>query len=143
MRQVINVPAQKWDGSIAPDAGYEYALVYMYSEMCLLPFSKWQDIDPEECLEARLFSPAGELHLFREGDVILVSEIREPGGKNDGDIPAGAETCTFDVIDRIYPIRKNCRALVPGRSRVIVREYISYDGDGQAYTARTRLVDLR
>lgn len=143
MRQVMNIPGQKWNGSITPDAGYEYALVYMYSEMLLLPFSKWKDIDIEECLEARLFGPKGELHLFRQGDELFASEIRDIGKEIDEAVPANAEIHAYDAIDRIYAIRENCRTHVSGRSEVIVREYISYDGDGQAITARTRLADLR
>ncbi len=143
MKQVVNVPGQKWNGFIDPDAGYEYALVYMYSEMCLLPIYKWKNVDIEECLEARLFGPQGELHLFRQGDELIASAISEVGKEDIEKVPANAEICVYDAIDRIYLIRKSCRAQVSGRSKVIVREYISYDGDGQALTARTRLVDLR
>ena len=124
---------QKWDGKFDENAGYEYALVYMISELRLIPIGKWTEVDRKECLEARIFGESGELHLFREDDEIMACEVRD---HSDG---KGKE---YAVIDRIHSIRSNCSREVSGCSGIIIREYIDYDTDGQAYVALTRLAGL-
>ena len=138
---------QKWDGQISPDAGYEYALVYMASELKLIPFEKWESIDREECLETRFFGEKGELHLFREGDEFLAAAVQdltdaEDASAQDPAAEADSNVQVYATIDRVHSIRKNCRREVPGRTGIVVREYIGYDADGQAYTVRTRLTGL-
>ena len=49
----------------------------------------------------------------------------------------------FAYIDRAREIRSNCMMKEQKYNRLIIREYIAYDGDGQAYTALTRLVGLQ
>lgn len=127
------VTKHKWDGKFDKNAGYEYALVYMISELRLIPIGKWTEVDIKECLEARIFGESGELHLFREDDEILASEVRD---HSDGE---GKEYAT---IDRIHSIRSNCRSEISDRGGIIIREYIDYDTDGQAFVALTRLAGL-
>lgn len=150
--------SQKWDGQISREAGYEYALVYMASELRLIPCEKWESLDPEECLEARFFGKKGELHIFREEDAFLSAAVQDLScgdemtscspedekGTASSDPAAGRkpDVQVYATIDRVHSIRKNCRGEVPGCTGIIVREYIGYDADGQAYTARTRLAGL-
>lgn len=144
----------KWDGSIDPNAGFLFALVYMISEIKLIPIKKWPLIPLDECLEARLFGEKGELHLFREEDTLFSTSVEDlpdapdcnEQGKEDIDLPDTfpANICIKDCafIDRMYKIRTNCLKEVPGFSGIVIREYIGYDGDGQAYTMQTRPAGL-
>lgn len=143
----INISCRKkWDGVIDPEAGYEYALVYMISELRLIPVDQLPSVDLSECMEARIFGPDAELHLFREEDEMMAVAIRDLGEGELCDEKCGKKTDsvvhTYATIDRTHLIRKNCRKEIPGRSELIIREYIAYDGDGQAYTVRTRLAGL-
>ena len=150
--------SQKWDGQISREAVYEYALVYMASELRLIPCEKWESIDLEECLEVRFFCEKGELHIFREEDAFLSAAVQDLSGGDEmtshshedekstaaSDSAAGrdSDVQVYATIDRVHSIRKNCRGEVPGCTGIIVREYIGYDADGQAYTVRTRLAGL-
>ena len=148
--------SKKWDGSIDPNSGYQYALVYMISELRLIPFSRWSSVDLDECMEARAFGKHSELHLFREDDEWKAVSIRDIQNTVNGkpQIPAFDPNpaspnepfiveSKFATIDRVHPIRQNCKKEVPDCTEMIIREYISYDEDGQAVTARTRLVGLQ
>lgn len=154
---------KEWDGNIRPDSGFQYALAYMMSEMRLIPFEKWEEIDLDECLEARIFGKDAELHIFREDDKWMAvstqdlpddntdddsfgtSEAALPGDQKGGTAADSDSVIReFAFIDRAHPIRKNCRTEIPkGYNEIIIREYISYDEDGQARTAKTRLVEVQ
>ena len=171
MSRTIITPRHKWDGKIDPYAGYEYAIAYMISELLVMPISEWDRYVQEkldECMEARIFGQYGELHLFREDDemkAVIVRDLpdisNEESDRHADDIPdVGADMAsdmkesqnnaavrTFATIDRLHDIRRNCLVSEMGINnskarKLIIREYIDYDGDGQAYTALTRVAGL-
>lgn len=172
---------KKWDGQISADAGYQYVLAYMMSELRLVSFDNWSPKELLECLEVRLFGKDAELHLFREDDEWMAVSVRDlldcegsveeasgkssetssseadiacVGGSQDidsqgcvtnADVQSEVEwiECEYATIDRVHKVRKNCKKDLPGCDHIIIREYIAYDGDGQAYTVRTRLVGIQ
>ena len=160
MSRTIITPRHKWDGKIDPYAGYEYAIAYMISELLVMPISEWDRYVQEkldECMEARIFGQDGELHLVRD----LPDISNEESDRHADDIPdVGADMAsdmkesqnnaavrTFATIDRLHDIRRNCLVSEMGINnskarKLIIREYIDYDGDGQAYTALTRVAGL-
>ena len=105
---------------------YTYALLYMISERILARTADLGEIDWEECLEARFFSEKEELHLFQDGQEMRAVVCEE--------------TDSQDQADTEYELQK---AFIPGMTRLIVREYFSYDEDGQVIVAKTRLVSIR
>ena len=165
MSRTIITSRRKWDGKIDLYAGYEYVIAYMISELRLIPFSEWETVERklDECMEARIFGRNGELHLFREDDEMMAVTVRDlpdeiETSEIEADTVVGDDPCAdeyserqtadiriFATIDRLHEIRDNCKNELPEGSKVskiIIREYISYDGDGQAYTSLTRLVGL-
>ena len=139
---------KKWDGVIDSNKGYKYALVYMISEILLIPLDLWKTVDLGECLEARIFGLEGELHLFREDDEMMAVTVRDLAdeietSEIEADTVVGDDPCAdeyserqtadiriFATIDRLHEIRENCKKELPEGSKVskiIIREYISYD----------------
>lgn len=106
---------------------YEYALLYMISEIILCRTEKLPPIDWEECQEARFFSGDKELHIF-EGD--------------DG----MQEVCVQDADEDIilikeYELDNKFRNI--GKT-VLVQEYLAFDEeDGQVRVEKTRLRGIR
>ena len=163
MSRISIIRRKKWDGVIGDNDCYEYALVYMISEIRLIPFGLWKTIDLEECLEARIFGAKGELHLFCEDDEMMAVTVRDLAENSMENIepekvPYASESTfaeknatdntvtyirSFAHIDRVHEIRKNCTMKEHKYNKLVIREYIAYDGDGQAYTALTRLVGLQ
>ena len=117
------------DEAIQTGSKLEYALLYMMSELvfCRGKDINLQEINFDECLEARFFGPEKEVHLFRNDDrwTAVVTEDKED----------------LDHIDRKYRLSKNHQNTGIGRE-LIVREYIGYDEDGQAYIEKTRLAGI-
>ncbi|MBQ8639961.1 MAG: hypothetical protein IJ468_12415 [Lachnospiraceae bacterium] len=110
--------------------GFQYALVYQLESVLLGSIDQMSDqIIWEECIEARFFSQEHELHIFEfngEYRAVLVSDD-------------GKQEC--ESIVRCRKLEDRYRKL--GWSELLVKEYIGFDEDGQAYTALTRLVGLQ
>lgn len=107
---------------------YPYALLYMMSE---LVFAKTEDLENvlwEECLEARFFGEKGELHLFQINGEIRCRRIEDEDGEAEG-----------EVLTDKYKLDGRFRKLGNG---VVVKRYLKYDDDGQAYVALTRLAEI-
>lgn len=106
---------------------YSYALIFRISDMALKKMADVSTEDLDEVIEARFFGDEGELHIFRyDGSLRNVRVTDEEDGQ------AG-------FIDRAYVLdRKGGRTGVSG-DKVMVRQYIDYDSDGQAYVFLTRL----
>ena len=101
---------------------YEYALLYMMSEMILSKVEALDKIDWEQCLEARFFSEDKELHIYEDDGEYMAVEIQEEK--------------EADTLIKKYELANRFKGI--GKS-VCVSEYISYDEDGQAYVSLTRL----
>ncbi len=106
---------------------YEYALVYMMSEVKLCETAEVaEDFMWEECLEARFFSKEKELHVFDGEDGKKAVIIRETDAENK-------LIKKYVLNGKISPIGKNV---------LLVTEYLAYDEDGQVYVELTRLSGL-
>ena len=109
---------------------YKYALVYTYSDMVLAEINN-SDIDLEtaDLLEARLFSPTGEIHIFRDDDKLVCKEISDEG-------------TNYDSIIREYELSQSSRIKVSGK-KITVKHYLGQDSDGQAYIVLSRLAEIK
>ena len=106
---------------------YEYALVYMMSEIKLCEASKIaDDFMWEECLEARFFSKEKELHVFDGEDGKKAVIILETDTEN-------TQIKRYELNGKVSPSDKKA---------LLVTEYLAYDEDGQAYVELTRLSGL-
>lgn len=103
-------------------AFYEYALLYMISEIVLCRTESLVDINWDECQEARFFSEEKELHVFETESGMDAVEI------SDGD--------SQDIVIKEYLLDSRFSGIWHS---ILVQEYLEYDEDGQAYVANTRL----
>lgn len=104
---------------------YQYALVYQMSELLFGSTEKIAEIDLEECLEARFFDADKELHIYEE----------------DGDWRA-VKVCGMEDDDCLIK-RYKLQARYFGEGRYLrVCEHLTYDEDGQAAVAITRLTGI-
>ena len=104
---------------------YEYALLYMMSELILSKTSDLGEIDWEECLEARFFSEEKELHIFEENGghvAVKVSDLDEK-----------------DILIKKYQLANKFLGI---GNVLCVKEYLAYDEDGQTYVCLTRLTGI-
>ena len=104
---------------------YEYALLYMISEVILTETSALSEINWDECTEARFFYTEKELHFFHQDAEMKAVEITD---KDDRD----EIIKTYDLANKFLNLGK----------KVKVKQYITYDKDGQANIALTRLVGI-
>ncbi len=102
---------------------YEYALLYMISEIYLCKTKELKEIDWEECQEARFFSDDKEMHYFmdEEGKFKVVSVV---------------DTDKNDIYVKSYKLAKRFQKY--GKT-LQVKEHLAYDEDGQMYVALTCL----
>ena len=108
--------------------GFDYALIYMISEVILKKIDKTdivESINWEECEEARFFSENKEIHFFRENGKLQA--VKTSDDQNES---------KMDCMQKKYELASKFRNL--GRS-VLVKEYLEYDEDGQVRIAQTRL----
>lgn len=109
----------------------------------------------ETLQQARLFGPAGELFLWRAGDGFAAREIQDGMQPGDDALPDEHYYLWGDRIEgQVAPftILKEGQqqlfhapplALQAGeRAALIVRHYVSYDEQDQAYITASRLVNL-
>ena len=104
---------------------YDYALIYMISELVLCKVTASMNINWDECMEARFFSPDKELHIFQEEGLLNAVEIKE-----DGECDKIIKK--YDLANKFLSIGK----------RLVVYEYIDYDEDGQTFVSLTRLAGI-
>lgn len=106
---------------------YEYALVYMMSEIKLCETSDLaDDFMWEECMEARFFSKDKELHVFEGEDGKKAVLVQETDAEN-------MQIKKYVLNGKVSP---------SGKKTLLVTEYLAYDEDGQAYVELTRLSGL-
>ena len=118
MRIITMAPS----AALAKGRALPYALVRTLSTETLGPVSA--EIPLEELLEARFFSPAEEVRIFRRDGALEAVALEEDGGE------------TF--WDQVYEI-----ANPDFGARITVRSYLDFDEDGQAYWGHARLTDWK
>lgn len=99
--------------------GYKYIWKQEISSVVLTSVNKADDLEEENLLEARIFTEGKELHIFRFEDSLRAVET--VGNSDD------------DFFEEEQLLRERF-----GHS-IMVRNYIDYDSDGQAYIIRTVL----
>lgn len=102
-----------------------WALIYMLSEMILDKTDNISfDRNWDELLEARFFNEEQECHIFKTELGFSVIETVDTDKKYiDGKI---------DLENKHFKLGKT----------VVVRQYINFDEDGQAFVEKTRLVEI-
>lgn len=106
--------------------GYGYGLITELSGVRLVaaPAENGFEISAE-LLEARLFDSDSELYIWREGDRFKARKVKDT-----------------DLDERNYIDAKPIAmtgAVSRNGFKIMIRKYIDYDEDGQAYIALTRL----
>jgi hypothetical protein len=96
---------------------YDYAIVHMISKLW---YGKLEEIDInwDELLELRAFSDKGELRIYQGND----GKVAQCCTENDED----ADNCIILKYD------------VKGNKKLMVKEYLKPDDDGQAQVVYTR-----
>lgn len=107
---------------------FQYALIYMISELILKKTVDLNQINWDECEEARFFSASGELHFFREDGNLQVVEISDNPDEDK-----------MESMQKKYCLASRFRSL---GKYVLVKEYLEYDADGQVHVVQTRLIGI-
>ena len=104
---------------------YKNALIMNISDMLLKRTVDISDMNLDEVVDARLFSETGELHIFNDDGKMRFVRVTDEEDDTS--------------IEEAYIIgnRKN----VIGK-RILVKKYINFDDDGQAYVYLTRLMGV-
>ena len=103
---------------------YSYALVYELSRKQFGKTENLTDICWEECVDARFFSDTGEIHCYQTDRGFKAVCV------TDGD--------ATDVLVRTYRLKQ-----LEGKKNLLVKHYLAFDEDGQAYIALTRLAGVK
>lgn len=104
---------------------YEYALIYGMSRIVLCKAGELEQVNWDECLEARFFDDTKELHLFeQEGRMCAVKVVG---------------TMDEDCLMKKYMLQEKYAAL---GKYLCVCEHLSCDEDGQAFVVLTRLTGV-
>lgn len=102
---------------------YDYGYLTYMSEVVLVKMKEHGvDIDWSELIEARFFNEKQELHIWKTEDYILGRRLTETGD--------------VDTIETAVPVMKK---FCPKGGKMVIRKYIDYDEDGQAFIANTRI----
>lgn len=110
---------------------FDYALIYMISEVILKRIDELEVINWEECEEARFFSKNKEIHFFREDDTLQAVKVSDDANEDKED--------KMDSMQKRYYLASKFRDL---GQYVLVKEYLKYDEDGQVQVAQTRLMGI-
>lgn len=124
--KILRHSFDNWKEAIEQSNHFPYALIYMMSDLLLLSCENMKlDIAYEEVLEARFFGEDGEIHLFSSDGSISSVEVSDEEQQ--------------EVRDIWYPLEGRFKKM----GRLLTRQYIEYDEDGQGYVALTRCVALK
>lgn len=107
---------------------FQYALIYMISEMMLKKTTELDEIHWEECEEARFFSKEGEIHFFQEDGELQAVELVDDPCEDE-----------MDSMQKKYKLASKFQGI---GKYVLVKEYLKYDEDGQVQVVQTRLMGI-
>lgn len=135
---------------------FQWVLIQSFSfmELCSVEADTWKNISQEELLSARFFSEKEEIHIFEEDDSLkavlcrdndkddsLKAVLRRDNAKDDS---LKAVLCNDNDkaawFDEEFAVRKQFEKV---GSSLLVRRYVSYDADGQAYIRYSRLCAVK
>ncbi len=103
---------------------YNFGLVYMLSELKVFKNSI-PNVDWEQVIEARFFDENSEIHIFNYNDEMKAVLVKD--------------TNNNDFILTKYELAKNFKNIA---NTLVVKQYLDYDEDGQAFIKLTRLESL-
>ena len=103
----------------------DYALMFKISEMFLKKAVDITEKDLDEITEARAFSERSEIHIFRQNDQLKCLKITDSDQN--------------DILTERYALENRFGAF--GKT-VVVKKYVGYDEDGQAYVELKRLAGI-
>ncbi len=110
---------------------YTYALIYGISEIKILKSTDLTDISNwEEFTEIYLFNNAEQIHAYLKNDSFVAVKFSEK--ENEKEI--------VDSIDKEYVLSAKFSQF---GSKIVVREYLGADEDGQIKVVYTKLVDIK
>lgn len=102
---------------------YDYGYLTYMSEVVLVKMKGHKvDIDWPELVEARFFNEQQELHVWKAGECLLGRRLTETGDT--------------DIVETVILVMKK---FCPKGGNMVIRKYIDYDEDGQAFIANTRI----
>ena len=104
---------------------YRYALLYYISETVLCMTEEIAEVNWNEILEAYFFDKKGQLHFFDDGTKLEAVRF----------VPNQAV-----YVEKSYVLMNKHRGV---GKYIDVREYLSFDEDGQCYVAYTALSGVR
>lgn len=110
-------------------ADYEYCLIYKISEVILDRTARVSEIDWKEVQEAWFFGEQGQLHIYRDDELLSAVLIDD------------AELSDAHTLEKAYRLMDKFRKGT-GKEMLVAKEYMDFDKDGQAYVAYTRLLRL-
>lgn len=118
-REVLDIEA-----AVSAGKGLKWVLIYRNDGLKLGKVADLneQDFSPDNFNEVRFFSQDEEIHIFKNDAKTIA--VRTTGEKSE-------------AIEREYNLDHKF-----GEGSVLVRYYIAYDGDGQAYITKTCLSGL-
>lgn len=102
--------------------GFDFVLMYKLSEIVIIPYSEFENID-SEVTEARFFDSFKELRIF------------DYNGQKRGCL---IEDETGDIVNEYERSIKS----KTGFKKAFIKEYMDFDEDGQAYVKAVRLKGL-
>lgn len=106
-----------------------YGLVYQFNRILIGSVEQVKDkIQWDECLEARFFSEKEEVHFFERNGIFAAVSISDETEET---------TCTRTKNVKLKPL-----FATSGWNEMVIKEYIAFDEDGQAYIELTRLAGL-
>lgn len=104
---------------------YKYALIYMISEQIFDYADNIENLNWDECLEARFFDQQGEIHIF----------------KTEGELKAVETKNAITMSSNIYSIEISDKYSNIGKT-LSVMQYLDQDSDGQVFVVGTRLYNV-
>lgn len=122
----MNCERMKFDEAVAHIGEYDHALVFEFSRKIFCEVSGLPEINWDECTEARFFSKDKELCFYRDDETDELTAV-----------------CTADEpSDQSDENSGLARYRLPGGKNLLVREYFSYDDEGQLMIAGRRLAGV-
>ena len=113
------------DKALEEIEAYQYALVYMISGITLCRTAEFDNVDWDECLEARFFDADKELHIYEENEILCA--VKTVG------------TADSDCLMKKYELQDH---YFGQKKYLCVCEHLGYDEDGQAFVILTRLTGI-
>ena len=100
---------------------FDYALIYLMSEVVFGRTSDLKSFEWDECLEARFFSDDKEMHIWAEDEMnaILVEDVDHEDQRE----------IKYVLASLFQNVGKN----------IVVKQYLENDEDGQSNVVLTRL----